>query len=232
MSRPLRAGWQILVRRLRPHVGHQVIAAPRGHQLRHLAVGVRKIAEVAGIGRAGADAGRLTVFFGQSLVVDPIDAERAFLHHTLGRIHLARAVRAGPGAKAAADAGIFVDQHDPVLGPLVAGPRRADGDARRVVAVEARTREGHHLRRGVRHSDLIGMDPVQEGPRGIGAIGVLVRQADAGVVPALAGGDAGLTADAGVKVDHQTKLLGGRVRAAKVFEDFLQNSSKNFGHRF
>src|SRR3712207_8950994 len=71
------------------------------------------------------------------------DAERALLHHARVLVHLPRPVGAGPGAEAAADAGLGVDQHDPVLRPLVGGPRGADGDAGRVFAVQAGAREVH-----------------------------------------------------------------------------------------
>src|SRR3546814_8385723 len=60
-----------------------------------------------------------------------------FPYTTLFRSVYARAVGAGPGAQLAADAGVGVDQHDAVLGALVGGPGRADGDAGRVVAVQA-----------------------------------------------------------------------------------------------
>ncbi len=86
------------------------------------AVGVAEVAEVARACRAGADTGGDAVFLGQRVVIDAVDAEGAFLHHLGDRVHFPRAIGAGPGAEAAADAGAFVDQHDAVVGALVAGP--------------------------------------------------------------------------------------------------------------
>ena len=77
----------------------------------------------------------MAVFFGQVLVVDAVHTERAFLHHAFGLIELARAVRAGPSTKAAADAVRLVHQYDPVFNPLIAGTRGAYGDAGRIFAV-------------------------------------------------------------------------------------------------
>src|SRR3546814_1615707 len=68
----------------------------------------------------------------------------------LDRRVFARAVRAGPRAQLAADALVLVDQHDAVLGALVAGAGGAHGHAGRRFAVQARAREvqGHRrLRR-------------------------------------------------------------------------------------
>src|SRR5687768_7413390 len=94
-----------------------------------------------GAGRAGSDAGRHAVDLLEVLVVDAIDAQRAFLHHAGIVIELARPVRAGPGAELAADAGIGVDQHDAVLGALVGRPGGADLDASRLLAMQAGFRE-------------------------------------------------------------------------------------------
>ena len=105
------------------------------------AVRVGEVAEVAGAGRAGAHAGGDAVDLGNVWVVNAIDAEGAFLHHARRPVHLAGAVGAGPGAEAAADAVVLVDQHDAVLGALVAGAGGADGDARGVGAVQAGLRE-------------------------------------------------------------------------------------------
>ena len=67
-----------------------------------------------GAGRAGRDAGRHAILLGQIVVVDAIDAQRAFLHNTDIGVELARAVGAGPTAQFAADAFAFVHQHDAV----------------------------------------------------------------------------------------------------------------------
>ncbi len=59
--------------------------------------------------------------------------------------------------------------------------------------------------------DLVGMDAVEKGALRLRPIGV--RSARGGLalgVPAFAGGDAGLAADAGVEVDDEAELDGGR----------------------
>src|SRR5215813_12150851 len=93
--------------------------------------------------RAGRDASRHALFFLQVLVVDPIDAQRALLHHADIFIELARAVGARPGAELAADAEILVHQHDAVLGALEGGTGRANGDARRLFAMQTGPWEVH-----------------------------------------------------------------------------------------
>ncbi len=77
-----------------------------------------------GRGRAGGDASRNAVDLVEGLVVDAVDAQRAFLHDAGIVVELAGAVGAGPGAELAADAEILVDEDDAVLGPLVGGAGR------------------------------------------------------------------------------------------------------------
>src|SRR5690606_3482778 len=136
------------------------------------------------------------------LVVDAVDAERALAHLARQRVHLARAVGAGPGAEPAADAVVPVHQHDPVPGALVAGAGRADGDAGGRLAMQAGAREVHDPGGAVPGGDLVAVDAVEERPARLRSPGIRVRQRAAGaaVVPALAGGDAGMAADAGVEV--------------------------------
>ena len=122
---------QVFVGRVIAEFRHQVDAAALRHQLRDRRRGIAEIAEMPGAGRAGGDAGRHAVFLGQIVVVDAVDAQRAFLHHADIGVELARAVGAGPAAQFAADALVLVDQHDAVRGPLVGGAGRADGDAGR-----------------------------------------------------------------------------------------------------
>ncbi len=98
---------------------------------------------MARTGRAGAHAGGQAVLRLQVLVVDAVDAERAFLHHAVAVVVFARAIGTGPGAQLAADAGVRVDQHDAVFGALVGGAGRADGDAGRRFAMQAGAREMH-----------------------------------------------------------------------------------------
>ena len=75
----------------------------------------------------------------------------------------------------------------------------------------------HQLGRAFGGLHLEAMHAVEEGTGGIGAIGILIGER-AGLalgVPALAGDDAGMTAHAGVEVDHQTELFlreGGKCR--------------------
>ena len=135
-ARPRR---QVLVGRRVAELRHQVEAAALGHQARGRRVRIGEVAEVARAGRARPHARRNAVLLGQIGVVDPVDAQRALLHHALIGIQLARAVRAGPGAQAAADAELLVDQHDAVLGALVRRAGRAHGDAGGVARSAGRT---------------------------------------------------------------------------------------------
>src|SRR5258706_373601 len=93
--------------------------------------------------RTGGDAGRHAIDFLEVLVVDAVDAQRAFLHHPDIVVIFARAVGAGPRAQLAADAHVLVDQHDAVLGALVGRAGRADRDAGRLGAMHAGFRGMH-----------------------------------------------------------------------------------------
>src|SRR5260370_27714898 len=90
--------------------------------------------------RAGRDTGRLAIDLLEVLVVDAVDAQRAFLHHADVVVVLARTVRARPRTQLAADAEILVDQDDAVLGALAGRAGRTAGDARRLRAAQARAR--------------------------------------------------------------------------------------------
>ena len=176
MSMSRSRGRQVLVDRAGALLGHQVEAAAVGDEAGDRAVGVGEIAEVARAGRAGADAGGDAVDLGKFSVFNAIDAEGAFLHHALGRVHLAGAVGAGPGAEAAADAVVLVDQDDAVLGALEAGAGGADGDARGVGAVQAGLREVDDPGRAGVGDRLEAVDAVEKGAFGIGAVGVAVGE--------------------------------------------------------
>ena len=159
--------------------------------------------------RARLHASRLPRFLGNGLVVDAVDAQRAFLHHPVDLAVLARAVRTGPRTQLAADALVLVDQHDAVLGALVRSAGGADRDARRRFAVQARAREvqrRRRLRRGRR--DFVRMHPVEPDADRRVAVRVLVdqRPGDAAGVPLLARDRAGMAADAGVQVDDEAEL--------------------------
>src|SRR3546814_10085593 len=131
-----------------------------------------------------------------------------FPYTTLFRSVYARAVGAGPGAQLAADAGVGVDQHDTVLGALVGGAGRADGDAGRVVAVQAGLGKVHRAAVAVVGHHLEAVDAVEPDAGGIGAVGVAVgqRRGVAGGVPFLAVDGAGMAADADIEGDDQAEL--------------------------
>ena len=164
---------------------------------------------MARAGRAGAHAGGHAVFFGQVFVVNPINAQRTFLHHTRVLIQLARAVGTGPCAQATADAFVLIHQHNPIFFAFVTGPGWADGYARCVFAMQAGFREMHGLCRAFLWRDLIAEHAVQERPGGIRAVRVHIRQWRAIIlcVPPLTGGHAAMAADTGIKVDHQAEFL-------------------------
>ena len=158
------------------------------------------------VGQASTHAG-LRSRLRQRLVVDAVHAQRALLHHLLVLVDLARAVGTGPRAVLAADALVVVDQHDAVLGALVARAGRAHRHAGRVFAMQAGLREVHRLR--VRKlADLERLHAVEERAGRILAVGTLVRQRPglSRGVPFLAARHAGMAADADVEVDHQREL--------------------------
>src|SRR6056297_2667841 len=214
-----RVAWarrQILVHGLVALLGHQIHTAALSDKLADLAVGIAQVAEMPRVRWACAHADRHAVLLGQVVVVDAVDAKGAFLHHPLGLIHLARAVGAGPGAEAAADAVGLINQNDAVLDAFVAGPRGADGDAGRVLAMQAGFGEMHELRRRVRHGrgrqrlHLVAVHAVEEGAGGIGTVRVLIAERCAVIlgVPALARDHAGMTADTGVEVNDEAEFAG------------------------
>ena len=131
---------QVVVGRTRALLGHQRVAAALADRLRHDRLRVVDVAEQARVGRAGQHAGRACGRArGSACVVDAIDAQRALGHHLALLVDLAHAVGAGPRAVLAADALVVVDQHDAVLGALVARAGRAHRHAGRVLAVQAAT---------------------------------------------------------------------------------------------
>ena len=192
-----------------------------------MAVGVCEIAEMARTGGTGADAGGDAIFLGQVLIIDPVDAERAFLHHAFGLVHLARPIRAGPGAKAAADAVRLIHQNNSVLDPLVAGTGGADGDAWCILAMQAGFGKMKELSRAVRRLHLIAVDTVEKGAGWVFPIGTLIAERRAVIlgVPALAGYHAGMAADAGVQINHKTQLSpgGSGELSHAIWSDSLQS---------
>ena len=157
----------------------------------------------------------LALALGQRGVVDAVDAQRALRHHLALLIQLAHAVRARPGAVLAADALVVIDQHDAVLGPLVAGAGRAHRHARRILAVQARFREMDRLRvRKLAH--LEGLHAVEERAGRIVVVRVEVGERPGATrrVPFLAARDAGMAADADVEIDDERELAAAhRVRS-------------------
>src|SRR5687767_4195248 len=95
---------------------------------------------------AGANASRLTILRRKVLVVDAVDAQSAFLHHAMVVVVFTGTIGACPGAELAADAGVGIDEHDPILCPFVRRARRTDGDACCVLAMEAGTGKVHDVR--------------------------------------------------------------------------------------
>src|SRR2546430_1766649 len=168
---------------------------------------------MAGTYRAYHDASRQLVLLRQVVVVDPIDAQRAFLHHPGIRVEFPRAIRAGPGAQLAADADRLVDQHDPVLGALVGGPRRAHANASRLLTMQTRLREIDRSR-ALSVALLEGVDAVEPDAPGAGTIRVEIgqRRHMAAGIPFLAGRGAGLAADTDIEVDDEPEFLAVRSR--------------------
>src|SRR5688572_2576433 len=157
--------------------------------------------------RAGRDARGHAIYLFQLVVVDAVDAQRAFLHHADVFVELAGAVRAGPGAQLAADAEGLVDQHDAVLGALEGGAGRAHRHARRLLAMQARFREMHGA--AVRaFASLEAVDAVEPDAGGRVAPGLVVgqRRHVAAAVPFLAIDRAGVAANADVEVDDEAEL--------------------------
>ena len=115
-GRLARSRRQVFVGRGVAHFGHEIEAAALGDELRDRRVRVVEIAEMPrprrGRSQRRRERGRPRA---RGLVVDAVDAERAFLHDACIVVELARAIGAGPGAQLAADAEILVDEDDAVL---------------------------------------------------------------------------------------------------------------------
>ena len=123
------ARWQIAVDRLISEFRHQFFSFPFLYQARHIGIRIAEIAEMAGAGWAGGDTGGNPVFFRQGFVIDSVDTQRAFFHHACVGVVFPSAIRTGPGAPLAADAGIFVDEDDPVFLAFIGRASRANGYA-------------------------------------------------------------------------------------------------------
>lgn len=161
--------------------------------------------------RAGFDAGGNPFFLDDVLVVDAIDAERAFAHHPLVLVELPRPVGAGPGTQLAADADVGVHQHDAVFRAFVGRAGGADRHAGRLFAMQAGAREMHRAAFGA-GARLVGVHAVEPHPVLLRFVGMEIgqRRGVARRVPLLAVHRAGMAADAGIEVDHEAELLAAR----------------------
>src|SRR5262245_40518191 len=163
---------------------------------------------MAGNDRADHDAGRLPVLRHKALVINSVDAQRAFLHDPAVFVEFARTVWTSPGAQLATDADRLVDQYDAVFGALIGGAGWADRDASRLLAMQ--TRFGEMDRARTRALALLkGVDAVEPyAPRAV-AIGAEIRQRPhmTACGPFLAGRRARVTTDADVEVDDKPELF-------------------------
>src|SRR5690606_23990236 len=163
---------------------------------------------MARVGGASLDTGRHPIFRRQVLVVDPVHAEGALPHDALIWIVFPCSIGAGPGTELAADAGIWIDEHDAVLFTFEGGTGRADGHAGRLFAVQAGAgdMDAPTFRPFTR---FVAVNPVEPDAERLGFIGIDVGQRcrPALIVPFLAGDGAGLPAHTAIEVDHQAELL-------------------------
>jgi len=113
-----RTGRQVAVDGFHSHLRHQLDAPALRDQARYRGVFITEIAEVARTGRTGDNASRYARTLVDGIVVNPINAQRAFLHHPRIEVVFARAIGTRPGAEFAADAQILIDENDAVLGPF------------------------------------------------------------------------------------------------------------------
>ena len=200
---------QVFVGRSAFLLRHQVIAATARNQLADIGVRIAKIAERARAHRAGGDTGRDATFLGQVRVVDLVHTERAFLHDARILIILPGAIGAGPGTELASDAGICVHQNNAVFFALVGGAGRADGDAGRIVAMQAAFREMDHASAGLLILHLETVDAIEPHTGRISAIRVRIghRGRMSAAVPFLAVDGAGMAADTDIEVNDQPELF-------------------------
>src|SRR6516165_2211698 len=239
---PFGSRWQVFVVVPVAKLGQQIGAAAVRHHLRDFRIRVAEIAEMAGANRADHHASRQPVLFREGFVVDPVDAQRAFLHYAGVFVKFARTIGASPRAQLAADADLFIDQNDPVLGALIGGTGRAHGHAGRLLAMQAGFREINGAR-ALPVTLLERMDAVVPDAPGTGTVGVEIRQrprVTAGI-PLLAGGSTSMAADTDIEVDDEPEFLLARSRlrqrghrdpsfcakGSAEFPDPRENSRKN-----
>src|SRR5262249_55710550 len=198
-------------------LGHGLAAAALRQELRDPRARVAEIAEMPRGGRAGRNAGRNALVLPEVLVIDAVDAERAFLHHSAVLVELACAVGTSPGAQLASDAEVRIDQHDAVLGALVGGAGRAHGHAVGLLAVIAILRDidGAAVLAFAEFERVHAIEP--HAPR-LRVIRTEFRQRPglAESVPLLAAHHAGVTPDARVEIDDERELLGTGLRSGQA----------------
>lgn len=160
--------------------------------------------------RAGRHACRDAGFLGEVLIVDSVDAKRAFLHYPFGLIKFTRAIRARPGAEFAADASVPVDKNDSVFFAFVGRAGWANRHARCVFTMKARFWEMDRAgNTGFLIDGFERMNPVEPDTFGMFSVWGDIRQrrrVSAGI-PLLAIYSASVTANANIKVDNQTQLF-------------------------
>ena len=147
------------------------------------------------------------IFHFQRLVINPVNTERALLHHAFSRIHLTCAIRARPCTKPAANAPIFIDQHNAIFFTLIRCSCRANRHTRCIFTMQARFREMHNPCICA-CAGLECMHAVKPRAHRIIAIGIFIsqRRAITGRVPFFTIHHTSLTADTNIKVDHKAKF--------------------------
>ena len=153
-------------------------------------------------GRARHHAGRLSLGLWKGFIIDAVNAQRAFGHHLTVLIKLPDAVRTGPGAVLAANALVIVNQHNAIFLTLVRRSGRTHRDTGWILAMQTGLWKMYGLSAGI-NTGFISLYTVEEGPRWIGIIGVLIdqRTGSTGGIPLLAGSHAGMTANADIEID-------------------------------
>src|SRR5207247_9102256 len=172
-----------------------------------------EIAEMPRRGAASRHRSRNAVPSRQVLVIEPTDAQRAFLHHAAVRVELARAVRTGPRTQLAADAERGIDENDAVLGAFVGSAGRAHRHAVRLLAMVAVLGKIYGAPvLAVAHFERV--HAIEPHAPGFGLIGTELRQRPgfAERVPLLAAHHAGVAPDAGNRYADDPELIRARWR--------------------
>ena len=126
-------------------------------------------------GRADTDAGRYAFLLGNVLVVNAVDAQRAFFHHAIVVIELTSAIRARPGTQLATDTGLCIDQDDAILLTFVRSASGTNSHTIGLIAMQAGTREMHSAAR-ITVCHLISVHTIEPHTMWITAVSIQVRQ--------------------------------------------------------